>query len=75
MGAVGGVVAVVIGLAMAWALVGAGAGGEVGARLQLPWPLLATVVLIGTGVAALAGIYPARVAARLPIVRSIAQFE
>jgi ABC-type lipoprotein release transport system permease subunit len=32
-------------------------------------------VLLGTGVAALAGLYPARIAARIPIVRTIAHHE
>jgi ABC-type lipoprotein release transport system permease subunit len=43
--------------------------------LRLPWGLLIAVVLVGTGVAALAGLYPARVAASLPIVRSLKHFE
>jgi len=32
-------------------------------------------VLTGTGIAALAGLYPARVAASLPIVASLKHFE
>ena len=43
--------------------------------MRLPWALLVAVVLVGTGVAALAGLYPARVAASLPIVRHLKQFE
>jgi ABC-type lipoprotein release transport system permease subunit len=43
--------------------------------VRVPWGLLIAVVLIGTGVAALAGLYPARVAASLPIVRYLKQFE
>ena len=37
--------------------------------------LLVIAVLLGTGIAALAGIYPARLAARLPIVGSLRHFE
>ena len=33
------------------------------------------VVLVGTGVAALAGLYPARVAATMPIVSNLKHFE
>jgi putative ABC transport system permease protein len=75
MGAVGGLLATVAGLAVAWVLVAAGAPADFGAGLAFPWPLLVAVVLLGTGVAALAGLYPARVAASLPIVRHIQQFE
>jgi ABC-type lipoprotein release transport system permease subunit len=37
--------------------------------------LLVITVLLGIGIASLAGIYPARVAARLPIVPSLKHFE
>jgi putative ABC transport system permease protein len=75
MGAVGGVLAIATGLAVAFALVNGGASSDLGAGLRLPWGLLIAVVLVGTGVAALAGLYPARVAASLPIVRHLKQFE
>ncbi|HVM25466.1 MAG TPA: FtsX-like permease family protein [Candidatus Limnocylindrales bacterium] len=75
MGAIAGVLAVVIGLAVAAAFVSGGASGELAAGLRLPWPLLVAVILLGMGVAALAGLYPARVAASLPIVRSLKHFE
>ena len=75
MGAVGGVLAIVTGLVVAFALVNGGASADLGAGLRLPWALLVAVVLVGTGVAALAGLYPARVAASLPIVRHLKQFE
>jgi putative ABC transport system permease protein len=75
MGAIGGVLAIVTGLAVAFALVNGGASSDLGAGLRLPWGLLIAVVLVGTGVAALAGLYPARVAASLPIVRHLKQFE
>jgi putative ABC transport system permease protein len=75
MGAVAGVLALVAGLVVAVALVGGGASAELDAGVQLPWPLLIAVVLAGTGVAALAGLYPARVAASMPIVPSLKHFE
>ncbi|HEX5395699.1 MAG TPA: FtsX-like permease family protein [Candidatus Limnocylindria bacterium] len=75
MGAIGGVLAIAIGLLVAWAMVAAGASGDVAPGLSVPWPLLVSVVLLGTGVAALAGLYPARLAARQPMVRSFKQFE
>jgi putative ABC transport system permease protein len=75
MGAIAGVLAVAAGLIVAATLVGSGASAELAAGLRLPWPLLLAVVLVGTGVASLAGLYPARVAARLPIVANLKQFE
>jgi hypothetical protein len=55
--------------------VNGGASAELVGGMRLPWPLLAAVLLIGTGVASLAGLYPARVAASLPIVRNLKHFE
>ncbi len=75
MGAIAGVLAIVTGLLVAFALVNGGASAELVAGMRLPWPLLVAVVLVGTGVAALAGLYPARVAASLPIVRNLKHFE
>ena len=75
MGTIGGIAAVATGLLMSWAVVGGTTPGDFGAGLAIPWPLLISVVLLGTGVAALAGLYPARLAARIPIVGSIAHFE
>jgi putative ABC transport system permease protein len=74
MGVIGGVMAIATGLAVAWALVSADTVGF-GAGLRLPWPLLVAIVLVGTGVATAAGLYPARLAARLPIVPHLKQFE
>jgi putative ABC transport system permease protein len=74
MGTVGGLAAAGVGLAVAWALVGVGAVTDFGG-ISIPWALLVVSVLLGTGVAALAGIYPARVAAKLPIVGSLRHFE
>jgi putative ABC transport system permease protein len=75
MGAIGGIAAVVTGVLMSWAVVGGTASRDFGAGLSIPWPLLISVVLLGTGVAALAALYPARLAARIPIVRTIAHHE
>lgn len=74
-GAIAGVLAIVTGLAVAATLVNGAGSAELAAGLRLPWGLLIAVVLVGTGVAALAGLYPARVAASLPIVRHLKQFE
>jgi putative ABC transport system permease protein len=74
MGVVGALAAVVTGVLVAWALVVLGSSSEFGA-IAVPWLLLLITVLLGTGVAALAGIYPARLAARLPIVSSLRHFE
>ena len=75
LGAVGGILAAGIGLAMAWAMVVGGGSRDFAAGLAVPWPLVISCVLLGTGVAALAGIYPARRAGRLPIVASLQHFE
>jgi ABC-type antimicrobial peptide transport system permease subunit len=61
-------------VAAAWAVIGGGLGGE-GVLLSISWPMLITAVLLGTGAAALAGIYPARLAAHQPILTSIMHFE
>ncbi|MDP9249999.1 MAG: FtsX-like permease family protein, partial [Chloroflexota bacterium] len=75
MGAVGGIMAVATGLLVAWAIVGAASAGDFGAGLSIPWPLLTSVILLGTGIAALASAYPARLAAGISIVGSIQHFE
>ena len=75
MGAIAGLLAIVTGLLVAAALVNGGVSPDLAAGLRLPWPLLVAVVLLGTGVAALAGLYPARVAASLPIVGNLKHFE
>jgi putative ABC transport system permease protein len=75
MGAIAGVLGIITGLLVAVALVDGGAAAGLAAGVRLPWPLLVAVVLVGTGVAALAGLYPARVAASLPIVSNLKRFE
>jgi ABC-type antimicrobial peptide transport system permease subunit len=75
MGAVAGLLAIVVGLLVAAALVGAAGSDELVAGVRLPWTLMVAVVLTGIGVSALAGLYPARVAARQPVSRHLRQFE
>jgi putative ABC transport system permease protein len=75
MGAIAGVLAILTGLVVAATLISGGASADLAAGMRLPWGLLVAVVLVGTGVAALAGLYPARVAASLPIVRNLTHFE
>ncbi len=75
MGAIAGVLAILTGLAVAYALVNGGASADLGGGFRVPWGLLVAVILVGTGIAALAGLYPARVAAAMPIVRHLKQFE
>ncbi|MBW3612449.1 MAG: ABC transporter permease, partial [Chloroflexi bacterium] len=75
MGAIAGVLAVAVGLLVAATLIGGGVSAELSAGMRLPWPLLVAVVLLGVGVASLAGLYPARVAASVPIVRNLTHFE
>jgi len=75
MGAIAGVLAIITGLAVAYALVNGGASADLGGGFRLPWGLLIAVILVGTGIAAVAGLYPARVAASMPIVRHLKQFE
>ena len=74
-GAVGGLAAVVIGGAVAWITISVVAPNDFAAGIAVPWALLAAVVLLGIGVASVAGIYPARTAARLPITDSLKHFE
>ncbi len=75
MGAVGGLAAAAAGMLVAWVAVTFATPGDFGAGLAVPWPLLAVVVLLGIGVASLAGIYPARRAARSPITNDLRHFE
>jgi putative ABC transport system permease protein len=74
-GAVGGLAAVGIGLLVAWTTVTLSGPREFAAGLALPWGVLAAVVLLGIGVASVAGIYPARAAARTSITDNLRHFE
>ena len=75
LGAVGGVTAAAAGLLVAWVTVAFGAPGDFGAGLSVPWLPMVVVVLLGIGVSALAGIYPARRAAATPITGELRHFE
>jgi putative ABC transport system permease protein len=75
MGSIAGLLAAIIGLGVAWAVVRVAAPLQFAAGLTVPWPVLVSTVLLGTGVAALAGLYPARLAARQPLIASFRQFE
>lgn len=75
MGAVGGVTAVATGLLVAWVTVTLGSPRDFSAGLALPWTLLVIVVLLGIGIAALAGILPARRAAAAAITDDLRHFE
>jgi len=74
-GAVGGLVAVGIGLLVAWTAVSLGAPGDFAAGLSLPWGIMLAVVLLGIGIASAAGIYPARSAARTSVTSALKHFE
>jgi putative ABC transport system permease protein len=74
-GAVGGLAAVGIGLLVAWTTITLSGPREFAAGLALPWGVLAAVVLLGVGVASVAGIYPARAAARTSITEHLRHFE
>ncbi len=75
MGSIAGLLAAIIGLGVAWTVVRVAAPLQFAAGLTVPWPVLVSTVLLGTGVAALAGLYPARLAARQPLIASFRQFE
>jgi putative ABC transport system permease protein len=74
-GAVGGLAAVGIGALVAWVAVSLAAPGDFAGGMAVPWGLLAAVVLLGVGVASVAGIYPARAAAGTSITESLKHFE
>ena len=71
MGAVGGVIAAVIGLLLAAVVLRLGGGRDFAADLALPVPIVVGVIALGVLTAALGAVYPARLASRLSIVRSV----
>ena len=71
---VGGLAAVAIGGVVAWITITVAAPGDFAGGIAVPWALLAAVVLLGIGVASVAGIYPARTA-RASITDSLKHFE
>lgn len=74
-GTVGGLAAVGIGTLVAWVTVTVAAPSDFTGGLAIPWGLLLAVVLLGIGVAAAAGILPARAAAATPITDQLRHFE
>jgi putative ABC transport system permease protein len=74
-GAVGGLAAVGIGWLVAWATISFAAPSDFATGLSIPWGLLLAVILLGIGVASLAGILPARAAARTEITEQLRHFE
>jgi putative ABC transport system permease protein len=74
-GAVGGLAAVGIGWLVAWVTIWLAAPGDFAAGLAIPWGLLLAVFLLGVGVASVAGIFPARAAARTAITDQLRHFE
>jgi putative ABC transport system permease protein len=74
LGVVAAVVAATAGVAVAWALAVMGGDGLLAGGPGLPIWHVASVLILGTLVAAAAAIYPARLAARLPIAR-VTQYE
>jgi putative ABC transport system permease protein len=74
-GAVGGLAAVAIGALVAWVTIGLAAPGDFAGGMSVPWAVMAAVVLLGVGVASVAGIYPARAAAGTSITESLKHFE
>jgi ABC-type antimicrobial peptide transport system permease subunit len=50
------------------------AGGRLDLGTVVPWPIVAVALVLGVVVAMLAAAYPARLAARLSIVRAV-QYE
>jgi putative ABC transport system permease protein len=75
MGLVAGMAAVVTGLLVAWGMIALGTPDSLGIGLAIPWALMASVVLLGVGVAIVASVYPARQAGRQSIVGHIQHFE
>jgi ABC-type antimicrobial peptide transport system permease subunit len=49
-------------------------GGRIDIAASIPWQVVGLSVVLGVTVAMLAAAYPARLAARLPIVQAV-QFE
>jgi putative ABC transport system permease protein len=74
MGVVGGLLAVVAGVAITGILVTL-APRDFAAGLVIPWPLIGAVILLGLGVASGAGLYPARLAGNRPVLASLKHFE
>jgi putative ABC transport system permease protein len=73
LGFAGAILGIVLGLVVG-ALMVVLAGGRVDVAAGIPWQVVGLTIVLGVTVAMLAAAYPARLAARLPIVRAV-QFE
>ena len=73
LGLAGAVLGVVLGLIVG-ALMVVFAGGRIDVATGIPWQVVGLTIVLGVAVAMLAAAYPARLAARLPIVRAV-QFD
>jgi putative ABC transport system permease protein len=73
LGLAGALLGVVLGLFVG-ALMVVLPGGRLDVAADIPWQLVGLTLVLGVTVAMLAAAYPARIAARLPIVRAV-QFE
>ncbi len=73
LGLAGALLGVALGLIVG-ALMVVLAGGRLDIAANIPWGVVGLTIVLGVAVAMLAAAYPARLAARLPIVRAV-QFE
>ena len=73
LGLAGAILGIVLGLVVG-ALMVVLAGGRIDVAAGIPWQVVGLTIVLGVVVAMLAAAYPARLAARLPIVRAV-QFE
>jgi putative ABC transport system permease protein len=69
-GLVGAVCGIATGIGVG-ALMVVFAGGPTAAALTLPWPAIGVALVLGVVLAVLAAAYPARLAARVSIVRAV----
>ncbi len=74
LGVVGAIIGCVTGVVAGAALVGLSAGGGIRLAFEPNWPVLAVAAIFGVVVAMLAAAWPARLAARVSIVRAV-QYE
>lgn len=73
LGLAGAILGIVLGLVVG-ALMVVLAGGRLDVATGIPWEVVGLTIVLGVAVAMLAAAYPARLAARIPIVRAV-QFE
>jgi putative ABC transport system permease protein len=73
LGLAGALLGIVLGLIVG-ALMVVLAGGRIDVAAGIPWEVVGLTIVLGVAVAMLAAAYPARLAARLPIVRAV-QFD